>query len=156
MAKRLAVLDTERCVGCQACMFACARRLGDGGLAGACIGVHSRGGIRQGFLVVVCRACSNPPCARVCPTAALVMRTGGGVRFKADLCVSCHNCAEACPFGAVFWNQPEDKPQICVYCGYCAPYCPYDVIALQEISALPEIGASKPVSAGATEVSHGT
>ena len=155
MAKRLAVLDVERCVGCQACMFACARRLGDGGLAGSCIGVHSRGGIRQGFLVVVCRACANPPCARVCPTDALVMRPGGGVRFKADLCVGCHNCAEACPFGAVFWNQHEDKPQICVYCGYCAPYCPYDVIALQEISALPDIGTPQPASAGATEVSHG-
>jgi len=155
MAKRLAVLDVERCVGCQACMFACARRLGDGGLAGSCIGVHSRGGIRQGFLVVVCRACANPPCARVCPTDALVMRPSGGVRFKADLCVGCHNCAEACPFGAVFWNQHEDKPQICVYCGYCAPYCPYDVIALQEISALPDIGTPQPASAGATEVSHG-
>ena len=28
MAKRLSVLDVNRCVGCQACMFACVRRLG--------------------------------------------------------------------------------------------------------------------------------
>ena len=33
MAKRLAVVDAERCVGCQECMFACARRFGEGGLA---------------------------------------------------------------------------------------------------------------------------
>jgi formate hydrogenlyase subunit 6/NADH:ubiquinone oxidoreductase subunit I len=73
------------------------------------------------------------------------------VRFKADLCVGCHNCAEACPFGAVFWNTHEDKPQICVYCGYCAPYCPYDVIALQEIEAAePELAA-----VAAPEVNHG-
>ena len=148
MAKRLAVFDMERCVGCQACMFACARRVGEGGLASSCIGVRSRGGIRQGFLVVVCRACPNPPCARVCPTDALVMREGGGVRFKASLCVGCHNCAEACPYGAVFWNNQEDKPQICVFCGYCAPYCPYEVIALEEISA------TELAPAGAPEVSH--
>ena len=134
MAKRLAVIDVERCVGCQACMFACARRMGEGGLAAACIGVRSAGGFRQGFIVSVCRACANPPCAHVCPTDALVFRPGGGVRFKTDLCVSCHNCAEACPFDAVFWNDHEDKPQICVYCGYCAPYCAYDVLKLEEIA----------------------
>ncbi|MGE5592461.1 MAG: 4Fe-4S binding protein, partial [Betaproteobacteria bacterium] len=30
---RLSVVDTERCIGCQSCMFACARRLGEAGLA---------------------------------------------------------------------------------------------------------------------------
>lgn len=33
MAKRLSVVDIDRCVGCQACMSACARRLSQGGLA---------------------------------------------------------------------------------------------------------------------------
>lgn len=133
MAKRLAVIDVESCVGCQSCMFACARRLGQGGLAASCIGIHSAGGIRRGFVVVVCRACADPPCARVCPTDALRPRPGGGVRLKADLCIGCRNCVEACPFGAVFWDVHEQKPQICVYCGFCAPFCPYDVLALEEI-----------------------
>jgi len=105
--RRLSVIDVDRCVGCQSCMFACARRLGHGGLAGSCIGVHSAAGMRRGFVVIVCRACTNPPCARVCPTDALV--------------------------GAVFWDPERNKPQICVYCGYCAPYCPYEVLALEEI-----------------------
>ena len=77
MAKRLAVVDAERCVGCQACMFACARRFGEGGLANSCIGVRSAGGVRKGFVVVVCRACQDPPCARVCPTDALKVRENG-------------------------------------------------------------------------------
>jgi Fe-S-cluster-containing dehydrogenase component len=114
-------------------MFACARRLGQGGLEGSCIGVHSAGGMRHGFVVVVCRACPDPPCARVCPTDALVPRDGGGVRLRHQKCIGCGNCVEACPFGAVFWDPAQNKPQICVYCGFCAPYCPYDVIELQEV-----------------------
>lgn len=133
MAKRLSVIDIDRCVGCQSCMFACTRRMGEGGIAASCIHVQSAGGMRRGFVVVVCRACIDPPCARVCPTDALLIREGGGVRLKSERCIACGNCVEACPLGAVFWNPQQDKPQICVYCGYCAPYCPYDVLKLEEV-----------------------
>jgi Fe-S-cluster-containing dehydrogenase component len=133
MAKRLSVIDADRCVGCQACMFACTRRIGVGGLDESRIHVHSAGGFRKGFVVIVCRACPDPPCARVCPTDALEPRQGGGVRFHADLCIGCRNCEEACPFGAVLWDRAQGKPRICVYCGYCARYCAYDVIALEEV-----------------------
>lgn len=145
MAKRLSVLDAQRCVGCQCCMFACSLRLGKAGLASSCIGIRSAGGISKGFHVIVCRACADAPCARVCPTDALYQREGGGVRFKPELCIGCHNCQEACPFGAVYWNTEEDKPQICVYCGYCAPYCRYDVLALEDLA---------PVATPATEATN--
>ena len=133
MAKRLSVVDADRCVGCQSCMFACTRRLGQGGLDGTCIHVRSAGGIRKGFVVIVCRACPDPSCTRVCPTDALVEREGGGVRLKLDLCIGCYNCVEACPFGAIFWDPGQNKPEVCVYCGYCAAYCPCDVLAVEEV-----------------------
>ncbi|MFN2111405.1 MAG: 4Fe-4S dicluster domain-containing protein, partial [Anaerolineae bacterium] len=60
-------------------------------------------------------------------------REGGGVRFKANLCIGCHNCVDACPFGAALWDESQHNPRICVYCGYCADYCPYGVIALEEL-----------------------
>ncbi len=132
MAKRLSVIDVDRCVGCQACMFACSRRSGEGGLASSCIGVKSAGGIRKGFIVTVCRACPDPPCTRVCPTKALTPREGGGARLKPDLCIACRNCVETCPFGAIFWDSEENKPLVCIYCGYCAHYCPYEVIKLED------------------------
>jgi anaerobic carbon-monoxide dehydrogenase iron sulfur subunit len=138
MPKRLAVTDVDRCVGCQSCMFACSRRMGEGGLDDSCIGIRSAGGVRKGYVVIVCRACPNPPCSRVCPVDALPMAPGGGVRLKADLCIGCRNCVEACPFGAVFWNEEQNKPLICVHCGYCVSYCPYDVIAMEALAEVPD------------------
>jgi len=132
MAKRLSVIDVDRCVGCQLCIYACARREGHAGTEGARIDVRSAGGMRRGFVVIVCRACDNPPCARACPTGALVPRDGGGVRWAADLCTACGACREACPFGAIQVDR-DNRPLVCVYCGTCASYCPHDVLALQEI-----------------------
>ncbi|MBN1858045.1 4Fe-4S binding protein [Candidatus Bipolaricaulota bacterium] len=130
--KRISVVDVERCVGCQCCVFACARRIGVGGTADARIDVRSAGGMRKGFVVIVCRACPDPPCARVCPTDALTPRAGGGVIFRDAACIGCGNCREACPFGAVLWDNEQRKPMICVYCGVCASFCPYEVLAYEE------------------------
>ena len=138
MAKRLVVVDQDRCVGCMSCMFACTRRLGQGGIDASCIGIRSTGGIRKGFVAVICRACADPPCARSCPVDALAVREGGGVKLSPDVCIGCGACREACPFGAVFWNQQERKPQICIYCGYCARFCPYEVFVLGETEEMSE------------------
>ena len=70
---RLNVIDTDRCVGCQVCMFACSRVHGQPGLGRERISVRSAGGMERGFVVVVCRACSEPPCAAVCPNDAAVL-----------------------------------------------------------------------------------
>jgi|BarGraNGADG00212_2_1021979.scaffolds.fasta_scaffold06706_2 Fe-S-cluster-containing dehydrogenase component len=154
MPKRLALLDKERCVGCQACMFACARRPGVGGLAGSSIWVRSAGGMRKGFVVIVCRACPDPPCSRVCPTDALPVRPGGGVRLRSELCIGCHNCAEACPFGAVLWDPEQNKPEICVYCGYCVAYCPYDVLGMEDLAASAAAPAEEASAGGVVHASQ--
>jgi len=132
---RLAVLETERCIGCQSCMFACSRKHGEAGLSASCIGVRSVGGMERGFTVIVCRACEDPPCAKVCPTQALTPRRGGGVRFDADKCIGCGHCRDACIIGAVFWDDETNKPVICIHCGYCADFCPHGVLGLQKREA---------------------
>ncbi|MGQ9731293.1 MAG: 4Fe-4S binding protein [Candidatus Zipacnadales bacterium] len=132
MAKRLAVIDAERCVGCQTCMFACTRWQGFAGVGRSRIGVRSAGGMKHGFVVVVCRGCEDPPCARVCPTDALKLRKGGGVLLNESLCIGCENCRGACTLGAIFWDPETEKPVICIHCGTCTKYCPYGVISLEE------------------------
>lgn len=127
---RLLVEDAEKCIGCQNCMFACARRQDDMGLAQACLGVRSIGGMERGFTVVVCRACADPPCAKVCPTGALTPRDSGGVHLDMDKCIGCGYCRDACLIGAIFWDSEINKPMICIHCGYCVKFCPHGVLKL--------------------------
>lgn len=129
---RLVVADAERCVGCQSCMFACARRQDDAGLARACLGVRSVGGMERGFIVVVCRACADAPCAKVCPTSALKPRRGGGVYLDTNKCFGCGYCQSACLMGAIFWDDEASKPMICIQCGYCVKFCPHGVLKMED------------------------
>ncbi|MCP4220120.1 MAG: [Fe-S]-binding protein [bacterium] len=113
-------------------MFACSRRQGNGGLTDSCIGVKSKGGISNGFVVVVCRSCKDPACAKACPYDALKRSKGGGVRLISDKCIGCGACRSACVIGAVYWNEEENKPDICVQCGICVKYCPHGVLEIKK------------------------
>jgi Fe-S-cluster-containing dehydrogenase component len=131
--KRLAVVDSERCVDCLLCALACSRRFGEGGLARSAIAVRSVGGVERGFVVIVCRACPDPPCAASCPVGAIT-KAQVGVRVQYERCIGCRTCVLSCPFGAVHWDEENNKPVICVHCGLCASFCPHGVLALEEVS----------------------
>ncbi|MGE5603055.1 MAG: 4Fe-4S dicluster domain-containing protein, partial [Nitrososphaerales archaeon] len=126
-----------------------------GGLGASSIWVRSAGGVRKGFVVIVCRACTDPPCARVCPTDALPLRPGGGVRLKPELCIGCHNCADACPYGAVLWDGEQNKPEICVHRAYCVAYCPYDVLSMEELPASEGLASGSATAAAAAAAEAG-
>jgi len=133
VAQRLAVVDVERCVDCLSCALACARRFGEGGLARSAIAVRSAGGVERGLVVVVCRACPDPPCLHACPVGA-IEKAPVGVRVVPERCIGCRACVGACAIGAVQWDEEGGKPVICVHCGLCARFCPYGVLALEEVA----------------------
>ncbi|MFO8109391.1 MAG: 4Fe-4S binding protein [Thermoplasmata archaeon] len=130
--KQLIIEDDENCVGCGLCMYACARRFGEAGIESSAILATSKSGFERGAKLIVCRACPEPPCAKVCPTDALLPRDGGGVNYDESECIGCGNCIQACSLDAIF-KKKDGKIAVCVHCGYCEAYCPHDVLSYKEV-----------------------
>ena len=145
MAKVLTVVNEEQCIGCQACVFACARLVRRKGLPmaisidQAAIRVRTVDPIGSRMRVVTCIGCLDAACARVCPTNALTQCKGGGVRFDPSKCVSCGNCMRACIVGALRAEDSTNKPIVCIHCGRCANYCPHGVLALRNTEEVLEV-----------------
>ncbi len=60
--------------------------------------------VERGIREIVCRHCKNPPCVAACPEEALEKKEEGNLLRYKMLCVSCKQCATACPVGA---NPPS-------------------------------------------------
>ncbi len=132
MAKVLRAVAMERCIGCYACMMACAR-LVHGSLSWSRSGIYVRsvGGLTAGFEASYCLACPRPPCVAVCPTGALTERPGGrGVRYQRELCLRCAACVGACPVKAIRQDRETLEPVVCLHCGRCVPFCPHACLAM--------------------------
>lgn len=102
---------------------------------------------RISFFSLSCQQCGEAPCIAVCPAEAISRRQEDGVVLvDRDLCVGCHSCEMACPFGAP--KFPEDgKMAKCDLCYVrreqgmkpaCVRVCPaqaLDVGPIEELSA---------------------
>jgi anaerobic dimethyl sulfoxide reductase subunit B (iron-sulfur subunit) len=97
--------DASRCSGCFACVVACRDQNDDvSDAALRSVVRHEAGGCSNAaiaFYSLACMHCGDAPCIMVCPTGALSRRADDGVvDLDRDLCVGCHSCLLACPFGA--------------------------------------------------------
>jgi Fe-S-cluster-containing dehydrogenase component len=111
------VIDLNTCVGCNACMAACAmenqtpvwknlwRTYVHDKEIGAGDDVHRR------FFPRLCNHCDNPPCLTVCPTGATYKLDTGIVKVDESLCMGCQACAMACPYAARMEVNYDDVKQ---------------------------------------------
>lgn len=132
--KILQAVHMERCIGCHSCSLACARlvhKMLSWDNAG--IRIRSSGGMSTGFEAQLCVACDPAPCARACPTGAMVQRKGGGVKYDASLCIRCGECARACPVDAIHLGGEDGSPYVCIHCGRCVGFCPHSCLALNDV-----------------------
>ena len=116
------VIDTKRCVGCNACTVACkmannvpqdifwTRALTDGGeMMDTPAGEFPDVSLR--YITVSCQHCENPACAKVCPVGATYKDPETGVvRQDYDKCIGCRMCMSAGPYTGVRsfnWEEPR-------------------------------------------------
>jgi Fe-S-cluster-containing dehydrogenase component len=126
-------VDSSRCIGCQACVNACAE-------CGTHRGVSM---IHLDFIdrpntiataPMVCMHCEDPTCAQVCPADAIKKGEDGIVRSALKpRCIGCSNCVLACPFGVPSVYTEMELMMKCDMCydrtsigkrPMCATVCP--------------------------------
>lgn len=109
MARYGMVIDTNRCVGCDACTLACKVQNGTPpGVLLARVLEKEEGrypNVRRTYLPVLCFHCQDPACVKACPSKALSKRSDGIVVVDKDRCCGVKACMAACPYDALHFYE---------------------------------------------------
>jgi Fe-S-cluster-containing dehydrogenase component len=131
------VIDQSRCIGCEACVQACAECGTHRGRSLIHLERIDRPTTTQ-TAPMICMHCEDPTCAEVCPADA-IKKTESGVVQSAlkPRCIGCSNCVLACPFGVPKYVAEFDQMMKCDMCmdrssaglkPMCASVCPSDAL----------------------------
>lgn len=146
------LIDTTRCIGCNACSEACKESNGLGGdidpvpTARTWTVVEDRKGT---YVRRMCMHCEEPSCASVCPVGALYKSKLGPVAYDENKCIGCRYCMAACPFQVpkYEWDAVLPRVQKCIGClgrlqrgeiPACAAACPAEATTFGSRAALLE------------------
>ena len=109
MARFGMVIDTGRCVGCDACTLACKMQNGTPpGVLLSRVLEKEEGSypqVKRTYLPILCFHCDDPPCVRACPSNALSKRPDGVVEVDKDRCCGVKACMAACPYDALHFYE---------------------------------------------------
>lgn len=116
-------LDVNRCVGCQACAVACMDQndleMEHGLDAWRQVFTVESGSfpdVKTNYISLSCMHCQDAPCLMACPTGAISREEHtGAVLVNSTLCIGCHSCSLACPFGIPRFGR-DGKMQKCRLC----------------------------------------
>jgi carbon-monoxide dehydrogenase iron sulfur subunit len=131
MAKSLKIIP-DKCTGCMQCELACSWvQTGTFQPSRSVIRVNVFDE-EASYAPFTCVQCDEAWCMNACPVNAIAIDpTTGAKVVLGDVCVGCHLCTIACPFGTVFTLPKTDKASKCNLCGgdpACATACPTGAI----------------------------
>ncbi len=115
------VIDTRRCIGCQACTVACKSEndvpLGESRSWVETIEKGNFPDVGRSFLPRLCNQCEKPGCVSVCPTGATYTRKEDGVvAINKEICIGCKYCILACPYGVRYLDPKTGSVDKCDFC----------------------------------------
>ena len=126
MKKWNLVVDVAKCFNCNLCAIACSDEYGGNNFPGYAAEMPRLGhrwiDIRQKergdfpmvdvvYLPVTCNHCDDAPCIKAAKNGAVVKRDDGIVIIVPEKAVGQRQIVDACPYGAVWWNEEKQLPQ---------------------------------------------
>ena len=138
------VHNLETCVGCHACVIACANEngLAPGRFWRQIVSFNPSHipDLPVYHLSLACNHCLDAPCAEACPAAAIArdVRTGA-VLIDDTKCIGCRYCSWVCPFDAPQFNSDAGVMEKCTFCNHrllqksqpaCTSLCPTGALSL--------------------------
>ena len=150
MTSKTLHFEAGKCVGCYACAVACMDQndldllAGDVALRNV---VHIEdavsGAVRVTHVSLACQHCEAAECLDACPSRALVRDAAtDAVTVRPELCIGCHSCAMACPFGIPRFGR-DGIMRKCDAChartrfGYdpaCVDVCPTGALSFSDMN----------------------
>jgi len=131
----------KECTGCHACEIACKQEHGLG------VGPRLVRVIEKApdFIPIYCHHCAKAPCLESCPVEAISRNELGIVLIDEQVCIGCRECVEACPFGAMQFDENLETAIKCDLCfdrlqdgkpPACAAVCPTGCIVYGDMKVI--------------------
>ena len=137
-------VNTENCMACYNCVMACKDE--HCGFATAVSAPQPHEGqfwvnivsrergddnrkVKSSNVALMCAHCDDPACAKAAKNGAVIRRADGIVLIDPEKAKGQKAIADACPIGAIYWNEELQLPQKCTMCahlldeGYAQPRC---------------------------------
>jgi Fe-S-cluster-containing dehydrogenase component len=96
------------------------------------------------YFPAMCQHCEDPPCAKAAPPGAVRKRPDGIVIIDPERSKGARQMVDACPFGAIWWNDEKQVPQHWNFDAHlldagwkqprCAQACPTGAMAARKMS----------------------
>lgn len=143
MAKTSLIFFKEDCMGCHACEIAC-KQEHSLGVGPRLVQVLEKS---PDYIPIFCHHCARAPCRDACPTEAIYKNESGIVLINEEECIGCQACVEACPFGAMQFNEETEFAVKCDLCvdklkrgerTACSQACPTQCIFVGDTKQLSE------------------
>ncbi|MEX1382081.1 4Fe-4S dicluster domain-containing protein, partial [Lutibacter sp.] len=121
MEKNAFIFNTNKCVGCMACVVGCTIENGtETPLNWRVVNGHNN--IKHPDLPVfhfsmACNHCDDAPCMKHCPALAYTRdEKTGAIIHHAKACIGCTYCTWACPYDAPKYNETTKIIEKCNFC----------------------------------------